>query len=746
MTDPPAVPLSYTIEGCSSYSSRYVPEHILFDRPEDANSRWTTERHPNPEVKESHWVMLRLDQMSVVLTITFGKFKQPHPCNISSFRVFGGLGTKDHEMRELLSAKLNDDGVAQTFSLNYKTPNSEVAFPCQYIKIFPISAHGKSYNMSIWHVALSGISTPSFVKEVHDAFLAHKNTQALHLILKHLRRNNFLTAHSALLAQTNAQVEHPRVTELHDALVLRGDLAKAEQLVEQMVREDNLFEHCARVSPPGCSWKRVTPNGSIPPGRGGHQLCVDADSGLIYLFGGWDGSKNLADFWSYSIAERRWTMLSEDTCADGGPSARSCHNMVFSSSTGNIYVLGQLKEAPKPGASPQPQRGDGDFFMYSTRGPERGTWTDLSSGGLESVGGPPSLSDPQMVIDEEKRVLYVFGGRVDNPAERDGQQSYSGMFSFHLDLKSWAHLPDPARPDGSLNRVNIHSRTGHGMVLYPKTHEIFVVGGRRSNSKYQPDMHSFNPSTRVSQRLPFDSAIANAASAPRVCIDEELGEIYVLIWQNSERDRERSRASTTEPATFATYHISQKQWVRSEPHIKSYSNTSGTDVWEQLELPRPRSAHQVVYDPVNKVFYMFGGNTGEDGIPRLNDLWSMRLDRPTVDELLRKALLAVRKFRFKKMCNVAPPFEALSYLQTQLAEVVDQLDEDESADLRAMLSYLLAKSTNGKSDREGHEEGNVQTSEGERKERRELFDFLMQFVAPDQREPDTELCDIIENV
>ncbi|QRW07906.1 Muskelin [Ceratobasidium sp. AG-Ba] len=592
-------------------------------------------------------------------------------------------------MRELLSAKLNDDGVAQTFSLNYKAPNSEVAFPCQYIKICPISAHGKSYNMSIWHVALSGVSTPSFVKEVHDTFLAHKNTQTLHLILKHLRRNNFLAGHSALLAQTNAQVEHPRVTELHDALVLRGNLAKAEQLVEQMAREDNLFEHCARVSPPGCSWKRVTPNGSIPPGRGGHQLCVDPDSGLIYLFGGWDGSKNLADFWSYSIAKRRWTMLSEDTCADGGPSARSCHNMVFSSSTGNHYILGQLKEAPKPGASPQPQRGDGDFFMHFTRGSERGTWADLSSGGLESVGGPPSLSDPQMVIDEEKRVLYVFGGRVDNPAERDGQQSYSGMFSFHLDLKS----PDSARPDGSLNRVNIHSRTGHGMVLYPKTHEIFVVGGRRSNSKYQPDMHSFNPSTRVSQRLPFDSAIANTVSAPRVCIDEELGEIYVLIWQNSERDRERS-----------------------------------------------------LYDPVNKVFYMFGGNTGEDGIPRLNDLWSMRLDRPTVDELLRKALLAVRKFRFKKMCNVAPPFEALSYLQTKLAEVVDQLDEDESADLRAMLSYLLAKSTNGKSDREGHEEGNVQTSEGERKERRELFDFLMQFVAPDQREPDTELCDIIENV
>ncbi|KAG8720213.1 Muskelin 1, intracellular mediator containing kelch motif [Ceratobasidium sp. 394] len=745
---PPSVPLLYTIEGCSSYSSKYTPDNILIDRPEDANSRWTTERIPNPDVKESHWVMLRLDQMSVVLTITFGKFKQSHPCNISSFRVFGGLGTKDHEMRELLSAKLSDDGIPQTFSLNHTTSNSGVTFPCRYIKICPLSAHGKSYNMSIWHIALAGITTPSFVKEIHNNFVAHKNNQALYLILKHLRQNNFLAAHSALLAQTNIRPEHPRVTELHDALVLNGDLAKAEDLVGRMVREDKLFDYCARVSPPACAWKRVTPDGPAPPGRGGHQLCMDVENRIIYLFGGWDGSKNLADFWSYSIVDGRWTMLSEDTCADGGPSARSCHNMVFSLTNGNIYVLGQLKDAPKAGASPRPQRGDGDFFVYSTRGPGSGRWTLLNPGGVETAGGPPSLSDHQMAVDEARRLLYVFGGRVDNPSERDGQQLYSGMYSFHMDSQMWTHVfPDPIRPEGLPNRVNIHSRTGHGMVIYPQTHEIFIVGGRRSNNKYLPDMHSFSPATRTSQRLAFDPAIANAASAPRVCIDEDLGEIYVLIWQNSERDRDRTRVANAEPATFATYHITEKRWVRSEPRLGPFKNVSGGgDVWEGLELPRPRSAHQVVYDPTSKTFHMFGGNSGEDGIPRLNDLWSMRLIRPEVDELLRKALLAVRKFRFKKMCNTAPPFEALTYLQTRLAEVVDQADEDESAELRKMLSYLLGKTTNGNSEMGEHGENGQQAEESERRERRELFDFLMQFVSPDQREPETELSDIVENI
>jgi len=78
-----------------------------------------------------------------------------------------------------------------------------------------------------------------------------------------------------------------------------------------------------------------------------------------------------------------------------------------------------------------------------------------------------------------------------------------------------------------------------------------------------------------------------------------------LIWQNSERERERTRAPNSEPATFATYHIAQKRWVRSEPRLGPFKDVTVTgDVWEGLELPRPRSAHQVVYDDINKVFYM----------------------------------------------------------------------------------------------------------------------------------------------
>jgi len=31
------------------------------------------------------------------------------------------------------------------------------------------------------------------------------------------------------------------------------------------------------------------------------------------LFGGWDGTQDLADFWAYSVKENQWTCISRDT-------------------------------------------------------------------------------------------------------------------------------------------------------------------------------------------------------------------------------------------------------------------------------------------------------------------------------------------------------------------------------------------------------------------------------------------------
>lgn len=46
--------------------------------------------------------------------------------------------------------------------------------------------------------------------------------------------------------------------------------------------------------------------------RGGHQMCIDSDAGIVYLLGGWDGLKDLADLWSFNIATGTWSCIARN--------------------------------------------------------------------------------------------------------------------------------------------------------------------------------------------------------------------------------------------------------------------------------------------------------------------------------------------------------------------------------------------------------------------------------------------------
>ena len=62
-------------------------------------------------------------------------------------------------------------------------------------------------------------------------------------------------------------------------------------------------------------WNKITsPNNQpTPTMRGGHQMCIDSEAGVIYLFGGWDGTRDLADFWAFKEQDRQWHCISMDT-------------------------------------------------------------------------------------------------------------------------------------------------------------------------------------------------------------------------------------------------------------------------------------------------------------------------------------------------------------------------------------------------------------------------------------------------
>lgn len=68
--------------------------------------------------------------------------------------------------------------------------------------------------------------------------------------------------------------------------------------------------------------------------------------------------------------------------------------------------------------------------------------------------------------------------------------------------------------------------------------------------------------------------------------------------------------------------------------------------------PRARCACQVVYNPNCETFYLHGGNAGQilrdaSGGPRrderLDDFWSMKLERPSKEEVIRRACFELRR-------------------------------------------------------------------------------------------------------
>lgn len=79
--------------------------------------------------------------------------------------------------------------------------------------------------------------------------------------------------------------------------------------------------------------------------RGGHQLVIDSTNGVIYLFAGWDGYEDLSDLWSYDIKRNSWTLLHERAEDFGGPSARSCHKMLYDPSNAQIFTLGRYLDS-----------------------------------------------------------------------------------------------------------------------------------------------------------------------------------------------------------------------------------------------------------------------------------------------------------------------------------------------------------------------------------------------------------------
>ncbi|XP_035224067.1 muskelin-like isoform X2 [Stegodyphus dumicola] len=615
--------LKYCIHKYSSHSATFVPENILTDEPKDGTSRWSSESNNPPQ-----FLILKLFNPAVVQVISFGKYEKSHVCNMKKFKVYGGLS--DDSMIELLYSGLKNNN--QTESFNLKHTAGENMFACRYIKIVPIQSWGPSFNFSIWHVQLKGIEDWNIVKSCVSWFSYYREREAIRLCLKHFRQHNYTEAFESLQKRTRVQLEDALLTKLHQCLVIDGDYISAEKLLI-VAAEEGYLDHYLIQQTPKPKWVPLIPsksseNTSSRPGmRGGHQMCIDVYSEIIYLFGGWDGTTDLADLWSYHIPTGTWTCLSQDTSCEGGPSPRSCHKMCLDPERKKIFTLGRYLDSVMRASFYL----NSDFYVYDI---DSNQWT-LITDDTEKMGGPSLVFDHQMCIDVEKNTIYVFGGRVvtsispSSPETVCAEPVYCGLYSYHVPTNTWCKLRSDMskrNPSDDISKRNpndreIKSRIGHSMLFHEKSRLLYIFAGQRNRAReYLNDFFAYNVDTNQITIIcdGSDTEFPPLASTARATIDPELDEIHVLCGSNRDKREEYVKDS------FWVYDINHNKWsCIYQKCVKDQENATKT---EQPSEPCPRFAHQLVYDHIRKIHYMFGGNPGKVHSPnmRLDDFWSLQ--------------------------------------------------------------------------------------------------------------------------
>ncbi|KAF8320681.1 hypothetical protein DL93DRAFT_2152600 [Clavulina sp. PMI_390] len=861
----------------SSFTAEFTPDLVLQDAPDNPKSRWTGDfLKTDPRLRgQPEWIKLELErpaivselpalhslppQINSILPSKLVKSTAPHPCNIDQFKVYGSMDDDTEDMTLLLQSSLKNDEIPQTFTLKHTT-NDGVVFPCKFIKIVPVTPFNQTYNMSIWYVSLRGVDSPQVVEKAVDDYSNFRDSVALRLILKYLRRTNS-KAYPALLEETGLLIEHPLISELYECFVVQGDHERAEAIMEECATAGLVDLRMSTASARHTtSWKRIwdtsnghsdappppqsalriqtgsgsadvepTPNptlsslsssraadGLIPSPRGGHVCALDQARGVMYLFGGWDGTQDLADFWAYSIPDSRWTRLSADVSQEEGPSARACGAAIFDEATGYIYFLGryvvrmssterrrmaaasavaldshggdsgsgaetETPTATRPSGSsrrgtsrttsvPDPNPGDwgeapswlvgldsmpepsdrrsinsisasewfrrrytatepegeermmgdgfgflsaslpgsgtsgaanpshqsfgpkSDFYRYATRGPNEGKWERLSQD-TRAEGGIELTNDLALAMDSENQILYAFGGQIYS-SRRDNTKHYGSCCSYEIQSGLWLKLFKDATP---AKHRSIPSRSGHSMFYDPPTKCLYVLGGDRSGHAFDTIWTYDTQNCNVSEMaLPAADPKPSALQMTRATADTAAREIYCISeLAGSSTTRVIDGNSEQMISTLWVYNMDSNAWSHiiepTRPHPHPPPSLSGDEKENEYDTfePRPRLGHTVVFDSSRQMFLMFGGNSG--GKTRLNDFWSLSLNRPSITDALRKGKLSIRSQRYKEMCETEPSLVALQYLQLEVSAAVDHNDEDESASFQRLLSLLLSR-------------------------------------------------------
>ncbi|XP_058830933.1 muskelin isoform X1 [Topomyia yanbarensis] len=676
--------LEYDIYKYSSYSSSYLPENIREDNPTNQTSRWSSNTNSPPQ-----FLILKLERPAIVTKIKFGKYEKTHVCNLRKFKILGGL--EEERMVLLFEGGLKNDSVPETFNLKHRTNSGEL-LPIKFVQIVPLLSWGPSFNFCIWYIELLGIEDSIFILSNLRKYNMLREVEIVRLFMKHCRQQGYVKAFSALQEETGVRLEDEKMTELHEVLVSKGDFKKTEEMLVEFIKTGLMDDYLSKQEYKPHWNLQLTPEHEPRPGRrGGHQLIIDPLTSTIYLFGGWDGSEDLSDLWSYDVKNNRWALIHEKSELLEGPTPRACHKMVYDTQNSQIFMIGRYLDS----ASRTEENINSDFYLYNTASK---TWF-LICNDTAQVGGPQLVYDHQMCIDGDKQTIYVFGGRILEPKfsfsfrneeETTGDYKYSGLFSYHISTNTWNHiLVDCGHQSAASPHVqSIKSRVTHSMLFHHKHRKLYIFGGQRGKDYMTDfliyDVDSGELSNMTPENVGTDSKnVPQSGFTQRATIDCTKDEIYVLTSLSKEKERRDLNINS-----FWLFSLAKKEWCCVYKSDHSIGENCYLKNQNACPEPCPRYAHQIVYDAANQVHFLFGGNPGMNSHFRLDDFWMLRLEKPTRDHILRYCKYLLRKQEYEEIAKTNP-LSAIAYLQTKLYDIIDHNDPVQLKEFHKLASLLF---------------------------------------------------------
>ncbi|KAG0338303.1 Muskelin 1, intracellular mediator containing kelch motif [Podila horticola] len=433
----------------------------------------------------------------------------------------------------------------------------------------------------------------------------------------------------------------------------------------RVVQLDNEIQHYSGLYSyhiPTNFWKLLRADGHPPPkqdgttvlrSRIGHSMLYDEMMRGLVIFAGQMNKDYLSDFYVYDIAADRVIEVCKDYNKQGGPEAGFTQRATISSRGREVYVLSGLVKDRALGA----EKVKNSFWVFRLPGQNqmdairdvqyalKNARSTGSIGSLKSImnhgrslseqydqegGEGPSHSSSsrpstsRRKIHNEKNSGETSGTRPRRGSARPGSSAESVLLANS----------NPANDDGASRVVQIQSAMDN--IRRPNAR-----GGRSEGPGAAGGTSGPGASSSSSIKSPTSTSLPLPSAEPN--------------HSTSSARRQPPSPSTMSPESPVSNEPMSLAYVLSDQGSwqKIFQN-SNPELGEPSEPePVPRYAHQLVYDDVNEVQYLFGGNPGEHGnsSKRLDDFWELRLYRPKPDQIVRKAKYLLRTQQFKELCQ-----------------------------------------------------------------------------------------------